>query len=317
MVSKIVLLPSAEKEDKGTETSIQGKFFGFTGFADVTNDEVMKQLGGITLSFFAVLLQFILPGKDGQPTFFKKISRENRLLIFLMRMKLGLNFSAIGCLFGVSRQTASNIFYDVLETLLINIKTWIFWPSKEAIKESMPDAFRNYPNCRAIIDCTELRCESPGSVQNRVLMYSSYKGGFTIKFLIAISPCGLITFVSKCYGGKWTDGYITNDSGFLELLDPGDEVLADKEFPQIKAELLNRKCTLVMPPFGFNPQFTREEVLEGYSIASVRIHVERAIQRVKIFKILEHVSHDMFPHMDKIVRMACILANNKGPLIRQ
>ena len=110
--------------------------------------------------------------------------------------------------------------------------------------------------------------------------------------------------------------YITSDSGFLELLDPGNEVLADKGFPQIKAELLNRKCTLVMPPFGFNPQFTREEVLEGYSIASVR-RVERAIQRVKIFKILEHVSHDMFPHMDKIVRMACILANNKGPLIRQ
>ena len=69
-----------------------------------------------------------------------------------------------------------------------------------------PDAFRNYPNCRTIIDCTELRCESPGSVQNRVLMHFSYKVSFTIKFLIAISPCGLITFVSKCYGGKSTDG---------------------------------------------------------------------------------------------------------------
>ena len=71
-----------------------------------------------------------------------------------------------------------------------------------------------------------------------------------------------------------------------------------------------------MPPFGFNPQFTREEVLEGYSIASVRIHVERAIHMVKIFNILEHVSHDMFSHMDKIVRMACIVAN-KESLIRQ
>ena len=81
MVSIIVLLSSAEKEDKGTETSIQGKYFGFTGFPDVTNDEVIKQLNGITLPFFTVLLQFILPGKDGKPIFFKNISLENRLLI--------------------------------------------------------------------------------------------------------------------------------------------------------------------------------------------------------------------------------------------
>ncbi|XP_033208567.1 uncharacterized protein LOC117167613 [Belonocnema kinseyi] len=260
----------------------------------------MEQLGWITLPFFAVLLQFILPGKDGQPMFLKKISRENRLLIFLMKMKLGLNFSAIECIFGVSSQTASTCFYQVLETLLIKTKTWIFLPWKEAIKGSMSDAFRDYPNCRAIIDCSELRCESPGSVENRILMYSSYKGSFTVKFLIAISPCGLTTFVSKFYGGKWTDGYITNDSGFLELLDPVDEVLADKGFPQVKSELLHRKCTLAIPPFGFNPQFTRKEMLEGYSIASVRIHVERAIQSVKIFKIFERVSHDMFSHVNKM-----------------
>ena len=55
-----------------------------------------------------------------------------------------------------------------------------------------------------------------------------------------------------------------------------------------------------MPPFGFNPQFARE-VLEGYSIASVRIHLERETQREKIFKILEYVSNDMISHMDNIV----------------
>ena len=62
-------------------------------------------------------------------------------------------------------------------------------------------------------------------------MYFFYKSGFTVKFLVAISTYELITFVSKCYDGKSTDGYITNDSGFVKLLDPGDEVLADKEFP--------------------------------------------------------------------------------------
>lgn len=87
--------------------------------------------------------------------------------------------------------------------------------------------------------------------------------------------------------------------------------MADKGFPQIRSELLQRQSTLVMPPFNFNPQFTREKVLEGYSIASVRIHVERVIQRIKIFKVLEHLNVELLPHIDKIMYVAGVLANNK------
>lgn len=93
--------------------------------------------------------------------------------------------------------------------------------------------------------------------------------------------------------------------------------MADKGFPQIRSELMQRQSTLVMPPFAFNPQFTREEVLEGYSIASVRIHVERVIQRINIFKILEHPNVEILPYIDKIMYVAGILANNKEPLIRK
>ncbi|XP_018398069.1 PREDICTED: uncharacterized protein LOC108776059 [Cyphomyrmex costatus] len=216
-------------------------------------------------------------------TFEIALSAENRLLLFLMKMKHGLPFSTLGSLFQISRTSAANIFKSVLKILVLNTKTWLFWPSKEAIKETMPSCFMHYPNCRAIIDCTEISCDTPPTVEQRILMYSHYKSNFTIKFLVAISPSGLITFISKAYGGKATDGFITNDSGFLNLIEPGDEIMADKGFPQIKVELLLRQCTIVMPPFAFNPQFSREEVLEGYSIASVRIHVERAIQRIKIF----------------------------------
>lgn len=123
--------------------------------------------------------------------------------------------------------------------------------------------------------------------------------------------------MSKAYGGRATDSFITNDSGFLNLLEPGDEVMADKGFPQIKSELFQRQCTLVMPPFALQPQFSREEVLEGYSIASVRIHIERAIQRVKIFKILQHVNVELFDKIDDIMHIICILANNKEPLIKK
>ena len=45
---------------------------------------------------------------------------------------------------------------------------------------------------------------------------------------MGIAPCGLITFISHGYGGRITDGQLTNDSGLLNLLEPGDTVMADK-----------------------------------------------------------------------------------------
>jgi hypothetical protein len=94
-----------------------------------------------------------------------------------MKMKLGLNFAALACVFNLGQQTASDVFYSVLETLYFFTKTWIFWPSKESVKETLPSTFKNYPNCRAIIDCTELYCETPPTVEMRALMYSTYYGG--------------------------------------------------------------------------------------------------------------------------------------------
>lgn len=79
--------------------------------------------------------------------------------------------------------------------------------------------------------------------------------------------------------------------------------MADKGFPQISTGLLERNATFVMPPFAYNPQFTEEEVIEGYQIASIRIHVERAIQRIKIFNILKNINIELLPYIDCIMHI--------------
>lgn len=191
---------------------------GFTGFANIDDDTTMKQLGGITLSFFIILLNCINLQKTDR--FFRKLGPENRLLLFLMKMILGLDFSAISCILRVSRTTASNVFYDVLDIVFRKTKTWICWPSREAIKMSMPSCFDDYPNCRAIIDCAELYCDTPPTVEQRALMYSSYKSAFTLNYLIGISPSGYITHISIGFGGRTSDGMIVNSSGFIKLVEP-------------------------------------------------------------------------------------------------
>lgn len=201
---------------------------GFQWYDDMQDDSSFKQLCGITKYFFHILLNFIKPNVYGQPNYFKVMKAEDRLLMFLMKMKLGLNFVALACLFQISTKAASDIFYSVLETVFYHTETWIFWPSKEAVKVTLPETFKNYPNCRAIIDCTELFCETPPTVEMRASMYSTYKSHFTLKYLVAITPSGYISFVSKGYGGRTSDCIIVNDSGFLTLVEPGDQILADK-----------------------------------------------------------------------------------------
>ena len=90
---------------------------GFQGISDINHDNDMKQFGGNSLSVFSILLIFICPTKHGRPKFYSRLGAGDRLLLCLMKMKLGLTFGAIGLLFKVSGHTASTIFNSVLDTL--------------------------------------------------------------------------------------------------------------------------------------------------------------------------------------------------------
>ena len=70
-----------------------------------------------------------------------------------------------------------------------------------------------------------------------------------------------------------------------ELWD-GDSIMADRGFT-IQNGLDPLNVRLNIPSFlGGRSQLTADEVKESQTIASVRIHVERAIQRVKKFRII-------------------------------
>ena len=86
-----------------------------------------------------------------------------------------------------------------------------------------------------------------------------------------------ITFISQLYSGSISDREIVERSGFLKLeFDNGDTVMADKGFT-IK-DLFPLGVTLNIPPFlGSNSQITAQDVIKTQEIASVRIHLERAI----------------------------------------
>ena len=63
-------------------------------------------------------------------------------------------------------------------------------------------------------------------------------------------------------------------------------------------------------------QLVPDEEDETRQIASVRIHVERATERIKNFNILRQIiSNTMAEDINKIWKVSAILTNFKGPLV--
>ena len=107
--------------------------------------------------------------------------------------------------------------------------------------------------------------------------YSAYKNHNTAKGLLGISPAGYPTFVAELYAGCSSDKQITKDCGILNLRESGDQVMADRGF-DIENEM-PLGVGLNIPPFlDGAPQLSPQDEVKTRKIASLRVHVERAIQ---------------------------------------
>ena len=105
-------------------------------------------------------------------------------------------------------------------------------------------------------------------------------------------------------------------SGILDSLEPGYSVMADRGF-EIQDLLVLRKASSNIPPFmRCKDQLDPDEEDETRQIASVRIHEERAIERIKNFNILRQIiPNTMAEDTNKIWKVCAIFTNFKGSLV--
>ena len=239
----------------------------------------------------------------------RSLSYLEEFIMVLMRLKVGLFVSDLANRFGISPGHVSKIFTTWISFLYNELPNLFPFPSQELVFKNMPTQFKDFPNTRIILDCTEIYTEVPSSMISQSQTWSEYKHHNTWKVLVGISPAGCITFVSKLWSGKVSDKEITQKSGVLALLDDGDNVMADRGF-DIK-DILPPGVTLNIPPFkGTRDQLTARETEATACIASVRIHVERAIGRVKNYHILDGVLPlSLHSIANEIFTVCCLLTN--------
>lgn len=93
----------------------------------------------------------------------------------------------------------------MLDILSSSLKYVIYWPQKEEVLRNIPVCFNEYLDVRAVVDCIEIFIQTPKKKCCQSISFSTYKGANTIKFMTAVSPGGLITFVSSAHMERTSD----------------------------------------------------------------------------------------------------------------
>ena len=188
---------------------------------------------------------------------------------------------------------------------------------RRRVDRYMPRCFKKfYPTPRIIIDCTEFYIDRPSSLAVQSSTFSVYKNHNTVKSLIGISPDGSIVFVSDLYEGSISDRDLDLASNIAPKFDHGDWVMADKGF-DIQDLLIPFGVRLNIPPFNTKAhQMLPQNVISTQSTAAVRIHVERAIGRIKEHRLLNDViDNTLFDILEQLVFVAAMLSNFQPPLV--
>ena len=181
------------------------------------------------------------------------ISQQDQLFLTLLKLRCNFSHKDLGVRFSVSLSTITNItitWINVLhEVLYVGLlKDKISSVSKNRM--CLPSCFSNFSKCRIILDCTEIQCEVPSNMESQSATFSHYKQRHTFKDLIGVAPNGVITYASDLFPGSTSDKQIVRHCGILNLMKPGDLIIADKGF--LIQSILPPNVYLNLPPFLTN-----------------------------------------------------------------
>ena len=243
---------------------------------------------------------------------------EQEFLLTMIRIRIASFQQDLAFRFGISEALVSRIFTTWIKLMKVELSWLIVWPERRIIRWNLPEVFRKYyPRCRVVIDCTEFFVATPSSLEAAALLWSNYKHHSTIKVLIGITPNGLISFVSDCYGGRATDKHIVENSSFLQFVQPNDQIMADRGF-KIAEMLAFYQCSLAIPPSKCGELLmSKEQVKNTSQIANARIYVEQAMKRLKDYRILSNeIPLTLISLADDIVKVCAALSNLQEPLCK-
>ena len=243
-----------------------------------------------------------------------------QFLLILMKLRQNFDYKDLAHKFHIPTQTVSELFNSWIDYMYDRLGQIPIWPHRDIITQNMSEKYKQeYPNTFAILDCTEIKIQQPSGLVLQSQTYSSYKSANTLKALVVCDPRGAVMFVSALFTGSISDKDIFNRCGIVEqlksLIECGylnreDGLMSDKGF-LIEKEVEALGLKLNIPPFSrSNQQMPHSDVQVTKKIAKHRVHVERAIGKIKMFKIISgKIPNTRLSNINQIFYVVSMLSN--------
>ncbi|CAG2224367.1 unnamed protein product [Mytilus edulis] len=327
-------LKSKRSPAKKHKQVVNNKKFSAETVANSNIKKLFEYYTGLTYVRFILLVNFLFPEEGINPVNYKEKRKEvkamlltDQLFLVLCRLRNGLHIKDLAYRFNIKPQSVSVIFKSVIHYMYLKLGYLSYWPHRDTIIQNMPQQYKQeFPTCLAIIDCTELKTEKPSSLKSQSQCYSDYKSSTTLKSLVVTDPRGSVIFVSDLFSGSISDNEICKESGFYKLLqqlkDQGylqdnDGIMADKGF-RIEKDLGELNLRLNIPPFASTAtQMSSGDVALTRKIAAHRIHIERSINQIKNFKIVNRrIPGTLFYNINEIWTVCSLLTNFQDTLVK-
>ena len=116
------------------------------------------------------------------------------------------------------------------------------------------------------------------------------------------------------YGGRVQDKDIVESSGFLSVAPKNCSVLADRGFKCMG----NHGINFIVPPSKPRGRiFSLAKITMTKQVASLRVHIERVIKRLRDFRLLQQrCNNDILKSLDHVVIVAGELVNLDNPIFK-
>ena len=182
------------KESEQLKRKLQSSIFRATIIRG--NDSLTQLYTGLpTWGVFLHIVMFLT--SFATTTRSTALTIEDEIFLTLVRLRLALFLDDLANRFDIASSTVCRIFQKWLDIMSSKLGFLITWPKRDVIRKNLPPAFKSlYPNCCCIIDCSEIFIEMPASFNACSKTYSDYKKHNTLKFLIGITSCGSISYLS-------------------------------------------------------------------------------------------------------------------------
>ena len=252
--------------------------------------------------------------KRGPP---RALSDPDELFLTLSRMRLNLLEEDLQYRFEVSGTTVSESFITWTDRLHYCLSSFDQIPGlEEGLRHLRPECFKKeFEDIDLLIDCTEVFIEKPSDPIAQSATWSEYKEHNTGKILVGLSPVGFPRFVFDAFPGSVSNDDITAQSGILSLARRNKRWLAYKGW-QCDGDTFG---LIIETPDRLEGklQFSEAEDITNRKISRVRIHVERLIRRIKVYRILKSTIPLRHANIaSKIFKVCALLTAFLPPLIK-